>query len=337
MSDGPREASSPAVSVVMPCYNDEKYVAEAIESILNQTFADFELIIVDDGSTDTSSKIIDEFARRDSRIRVLRNLQPTGRGAARNRGIAAARADLIIFQDSDDTSVPDRLELQLEYMRTHPEIGLVASPNTIMDEDGTHLGTRRIPVSGAEVAKRLRCHTVFSHCAAMYRTRIIKEIGGYRNGFTQAQDYDMLLRLTERTTIGVLHIPIYRVRQCRSRISVVSNRKHKLAFGLLAKQFAEQRSRRGSDDYEMYVRLGRMPPPAAKGQDASAAAHSAAMVLRLLDCCEYRAALRFWYRGVLEDPRRLFKWLRLLLAIEVHAVLYYCGALDWVERHFRKH
>ncbi|MFO7906471.1 MAG: glycosyltransferase family A protein [Pirellulaceae bacterium] len=102
----------PAVSVIVPAHNDEPYIGQCIESILGQTFEDFELIVVNDGSTDNTPSIIEEYAAKDPRVRVIHTGQKSGRGAARNTGIEAARAELIAFQDADDLSVPDRLEIQ---------------------------------------------------------------------------------------------------------------------------------------------------------------------------------------------------------------------------------
>jgi glycosyltransferase involved in cell wall biosynthesis len=327
--------SQPMVSVIMPVHNDEKYVGEAIDSILNQTFNELELIIVDDGSTDGSSGIIDEYARRDPRIHVIRNPEATGRGAARNAGIELARADLMIVQDSDDTSVADRVEKQKAYMDSHPEVGLVASPHSYMTEDGSHLGTTRIAADGAELARRLRHYGAFCHCAAMYRTHAMREAGAYRNGFVQAQDYDMMLRVTEQTTVGVLNTPAYRVRQASSRMSLL-NRGRKEAFGRLAKEFARQRDERGSDDYDAYMRDGKMPESVREGPASSPLLYYSGVIRQLLDCHEYAGALRLLRSGIREYPWRVITWSRALALITAHYVLNKLGLLDWVQSRLRR-
>ena len=118
----------PLVSVVMPVYNTEKYVGEAIESILGQTFSDFEFIIVDDGSRDRSPAIIRDYERSDERIRCLRLERNAGTAAAKNHGIAAATGEFIAGMDSDDVSLPERLGKQLEFLRANPDIGAVGAP-----------------------------------------------------------------------------------------------------------------------------------------------------------------------------------------------------------------
>src|SRR5438045_3930995 len=111
-------ATSPTVSVLMPVYNGARYLAEAVESILAQTYRDFEFVIVDDGSTDRSPAMLDEYARRDSRVRIVRRGN-TGIVGALNDAIADSKAPLIARMDADDVSLPDRLEKQVGYMREH--------------------------------------------------------------------------------------------------------------------------------------------------------------------------------------------------------------------------
>ncbi|MCY3864790.1 MAG: glycosyltransferase family 2 protein, partial [Chloroflexi bacterium] len=123
----------PLVSVVMPVYNREIFVAEAIESILEQTFSDFEFVIVDDGSQDRSPEIIRQYERRDDRIRFLAFKQNKGKAAAKNFGIEAAQGQYIAGMDSDDVSLPQRLEKQVEFLRANPDIGVVGTRARLTD------------------------------------------------------------------------------------------------------------------------------------------------------------------------------------------------------------
>jgi len=130
------------VSVVMPVYNGEKWLAYAIDSILHQSLADFELIAVDDGSTDGSRKLLDDAARRDSRIRTAD--QPhLGVAAALNRGIALARSQVIARMDADDLSHPDRLQKQLAFLDKHPRVAALGSWARVIDERGRGTGEMR--------------------------------------------------------------------------------------------------------------------------------------------------------------------------------------------------
>ena len=135
----------PRVSVALPVHNCERYVAEAIESILAQTFTDFEFLIVDDGSTDGTLPILNRFAARDSRIRVI-SRPNTGIVGALNEILGLARADLVARMDADDVALPVRFERQVRYLDEHPECVMVGSRVTIIDPDGdalTEMGDAR--------------------------------------------------------------------------------------------------------------------------------------------------------------------------------------------------
>ena len=136
---------SPQVSVVMPVYNGERYLAEAIASILGQTFADFEFIIVDDGSSDGSPEIVREYAQRDSRILSVFLEKNQGEASARNRGIERASGKYIAAMDSDDISLPDRLRLQLEFLNKNPTIGVLGGNVWVIDQDYKFLGQSKLP------------------------------------------------------------------------------------------------------------------------------------------------------------------------------------------------
>ena len=123
---------APTVSVVMTVYNTERYVGEAVGSVLGQTFGDFEFVIVDDGSTDRSTTILKDFAARDPRIRLV-SRPNTGIVAAANEGIGLARGRYLARMDSDDVCLPRRFETQVNYLEQHPECVLVGSRVTVVD------------------------------------------------------------------------------------------------------------------------------------------------------------------------------------------------------------
>src|SRR5690349_10671348 len=124
----------PAVTVLMPVYNGEPFLREAIDSILQQTWADFEFLIVNDGSTDHTRDIIDSYD--DARIRVLDQAQNTGLAKSLNAGLRAARAPLVARQDADDRSHPERLAAQVEFMRAHPEVALAGTQVRVLNKHG---------------------------------------------------------------------------------------------------------------------------------------------------------------------------------------------------------
>src|SRR5580700_3628902 len=133
---------NPVVSVLMPVFNAQKYLALAVESVLDQTFREFELIAVDDGSSDGSSGILEEFARQDTRVRVI-SRPNTGIVGALNDALAVARGELLARMDSDDVCLPGRFEAQVKYMREHPEVVLAGTQVMVIDEDGDSIAPLR--------------------------------------------------------------------------------------------------------------------------------------------------------------------------------------------------
>ena len=190
---------SPTLSVIIPVYNRERYIKQALESILAQTFIDFELLIIDDGSTDHSPEIITSF--RDSRIHFVRNECNLGIPKTRNRGIELARGKYVAFLDSDDYACPTRLERQLAAISSHPECAMVGCWERPMDEFGHVFGAiKRRPVT-PEV---LRAYSLFrcgiSGRAMMGRTEILRH-NGFLEAFSVCEDFELSVRLSRKYRI----------------------------------------------------------------------------------------------------------------------------------------
>ena len=142
----------PKVTVVIPVYNREKYVCEAIESVLDQTFADFELLVIDDGSTDRSREAVQSY--HDPRIRLMSNEKNEGIPKTRNKGIGLARGEYLAFLDSDDRAYPERLAKQVAFLDRHPDYAAVGAWIDWMDEEGRPLGRiKRKAVSPDEIGR----------------------------------------------------------------------------------------------------------------------------------------------------------------------------------------
>ena len=210
--------SSPVISVLMPAYNTERYVAEAVESILGQTFTEFEFIIVDDGSTDGSLAVLRRYAAQDSRIRLV-SRPNTGIVGALNEGLSLAQGELIARMDGDDVSLPKRLELQVAYLDDHPRCVAVGCRVLMVDPDGAPL---RITCEELEhdeiVAAELRGWTAIENASATYRRCAVMEAGGYRKECETAEDLDLFLRLAERGDLANLPDVLYEYRQHFRRI-----------------------------------------------------------------------------------------------------------------------
>ncbi|MFA9478268.1 glycosyltransferase family 2 protein [Phycisphaerales bacterium AB-hyl4] len=196
------------ISVLMPAYNAERYIDEAIESVLAQTYRDFELIVIDDGSTDGTRTIADGYAERDERVRVLSHAN-MGMGASMNDARQHARYEWLAVLDSDDRMKPNRLARQLAFIEEHPDVSLLSSLVHLIDEQGRVIGTTRSPFTSAEaVAKAVRSNVLlgFHHPAQLMRKAAIDAVGGYRNAFWPCNDLDLLNRIAE-AGYGVLVQP----------------------------------------------------------------------------------------------------------------------------------
>ena len=188
----------PLVSVVMPVYNGEQYLAEAIESILAQTFADFEFIIVDDGSRDRSADIIRDYQKRDARIHLIQHERNERQASARNRGIRVAHGEYIAAMDSDDISLPERLRKQVEFLRAHPEIGAVGVGTQKVDEDLSPINAYRLRANHASIALEMIAGGIaIARGTMMVRRRLFLSSGGYNThpDFRFSYDSELTLRL----------------------------------------------------------------------------------------------------------------------------------------------
>ncbi|MCY3865734.1 MAG: glycosyltransferase family 2 protein [Chloroflexi bacterium] len=207
------EKAPPLVSVVMPVYNGEKYVAEAIESILGQALPDFELIIVDDGSADRSAAIIRSYAARDDRIRCVTLAQNTGEASARNRGMEVAQGEFVACMDCDDVSLPERLRKQAAFLQTNPEIGAVGTEALLTDENLKPHGLYGVAEGHARIAYDLQMGPCIVGATMMMRRKIVQACGGYDESLARSPDIELVARLIPRTRLANLPEPLYLYRQ----------------------------------------------------------------------------------------------------------------------------
>lgn len=183
--------SNPTVSVIMPVYNGEKLVREAIDSVLRQTLRDLELVIIDDGSTDTSADIAASIAQKDPRVRVIRNGSNLGVAQSLNKGLEAARGELIARADADDICLPGRLEKQVSFMLAHPEVGVCGCR---MRSNRTG-GVISYPQDDASIRAEMLFRNPIAHPAVIFKKSAVVLAGGYDAGSVPAEDYDLWVRL----------------------------------------------------------------------------------------------------------------------------------------------
>ncbi len=199
----------PVVSVVMPVYNSEKFVAEAIESILRQTFSDLEFIIVDDGSSDRSAAIIQEYAERDPRIRFFQHSENQGEAAARNTGMAHVTGKYIAGMDSDDVSLPQRLEKQVAFLEAQPHIGAVGVFYRFCDEALIPFRFRKLPTDHSIMALHfiLFTKTVMKSPAMMVRREHLDRQPLFDSSIVAGSDVKHYLRLLCENGIRFANVP----------------------------------------------------------------------------------------------------------------------------------
>lgn len=199
--------TTPKISVVMSVYNGEKYLREAVESILNQTFRDFELIIIDDGSTDGTAAILDSYT--DPRIVRLHNSQNIGLTRSLNRGLVVARGEFVARQDADDVSLPERLAIQIEYLQQHSHVGLLGTAYHVWDEQGRCTATHRQPLTDTEIRWQMLFHNAFCHTSVMFRRELVNgDESFYNEDLLYGQDYDFWAKLLRRTCAANLQTPL---------------------------------------------------------------------------------------------------------------------------------
>ncbi len=208
-----------AVSVLLPVYNGERYLRDAIGSVLSQTYTQFELLLLDDGSIDRSLEIMREFAARDARVRLISRAN-RGLVATLNELVDAAQGELIARMDADDVCLPDRFERQMRFLTDNPAVVCVGGDVELIDEAGRFLTTLRMLPEDAQIQDMaLRGHTTICHPCAVMRKSCVKAVGGYRQACYPTEDLDLWLRLGEVGRLANLRGPVLRYRLHTASIS----------------------------------------------------------------------------------------------------------------------
>jgi hypothetical protein len=215
------QPSVPSISVTMSVYNGERFLAGAIESVLDQTFGDFEFLILDDGSRDATHAIALHYAARDPRIRVIAR-ENRGLVVSLNELLAAARAPLIARMDADDICMPERFERQIAYMAAHPAIGVLGCWTEDIDENDAPYPLHAVdhPVDHAGFLHAIDAGLpLLCHPAVMFRRDLVLSVGGYHPAFSHSEDLDLWLRLASVTQMANLPDRLLRYRHYSQQVS----------------------------------------------------------------------------------------------------------------------
>jgi glycosyltransferase involved in cell wall biosynthesis len=217
------------VSILMTILNVESYVARAITSILDQAYSDFELIIIDDGSTDSTWPIVSGYAATDDRIVALRNEQNLGTSRALNKALELASGEYITRQDGDDFSMPQRLAKQVDFLSRHPQVGAIGTSIYIIDSNSNVVATQLLPATNDEIQQALLDYMCFCGPTLLVRKQHLREIHfEFNELLSYSEDYDLCLRLAEVTELVNLTEPLYQYRQHSNSVSY--QRRHQQMF-----------------------------------------------------------------------------------------------------------
>jgi glycosyltransferase involved in cell wall biosynthesis len=237
---------TPKISIVLPVYNAEKFLDENITSILNQSFGDFEFIIINDESKDKSLEIIKKYSKKDERIILLNNKKNLGCVNTRNRGLRMAKGEYIAVMDPDDVSLRDRFKIQVDYLDKHPEIFLIGGSAIIIDEEGNKLGVFSKYDAPSKIMRKLEKTNCLLHTSIMYRNT--KEFF-YREKFSISDDYDFILNVLSARK-KITNLPDFLIKYRVNQNSATFIKKNPNYFFQKAKEFYQQRIKTGKDDYE---------------------------------------------------------------------------------------
>jgi glycosyltransferase involved in cell wall biosynthesis len=228
-----RSFAQPEISVIMPCYNAERYIEESVGSILNQSFTNFELILINDGSADNTLRIINQYALADDRVVVI-DKQNTGQTDSMNVGINRARGRLIARLDNDDLAAPNRLAEQQAFLNKNSDVVLLGTCAYEIDAKGAIIRPGNYPKNKKLYNNLRKMKRFFPHSSAMFRLSMFKLMGGYNQRFKIAQDYDLWLRFAEKGRISCLKDRLVKIRIHENNYSNVYDVNRKMIIEAVA-------------------------------------------------------------------------------------------------------
>ena len=241
----------PKVSVIIAVFNGEILLPISIDSILNQTYKDFEVIIVDDGSTYKTKDVISSYlSYPHPHIHAIKHEKPMGPSIARNKAIEISKGEFIAILDHDDISYPEKLEKQVAFLDSHQDIGLVGTAVNVIDENGQFIIEHPVVETDREIQNELPRRHLFIHSSIMFRRAVIQRGGPYRKEFVLAQDYDFILRVSE-------HYKVWNLKEILVdwRISsrgLTNSKKHlQVKYAALAQYVCRER-RKGNEEQLLY-------------------------------------------------------------------------------------
>ena len=227
----------PRVSVIMSVHNEENWLVPAIESILNQTFQDLELRITDDGSSDGSRDILCHFQKQDPRVRLIRHEKKNGLAVSLNEQIRQAGGEYIARMDGDDMAHSERIESQVDFLDSHPEVALLGTYCNEIDKNGNKISLWKRPVTDQALRAALLYYNPFVHSTVMLRREVFKEAGYYNPKWRYAQDYDLWLRISRSYKMANLMRPLVDLRVDWDKLEKKNTEARRCEFNILLSHF----------------------------------------------------------------------------------------------------
>lgn len=238
------------LSIVLPVFNAAEYLKDAIDSVLNQTFGDWELLIADDGSSDSSVSIIEQYVQRDPRIKHFPNHANIGYLQTCNKLFLLAKGDLVTFQDADDISMPNRFEEQVRFLKMNPECMLVGT-HALYFQNCPHepFMFKRFATKDAEIKEQLFSGNQFCGASVMFRKKLFEKIGFYKVFFDRIgnEDYDYFFRASQLFQVANIPMELYCVRNSKNSISRTIKDPRQIISDKLVLFLARQRQSYGCD------------------------------------------------------------------------------------------
>ncbi|MDP2951457.1 MAG: glycosyltransferase family 2 protein [bacterium] len=222
--------NNPKVSVIMATCNGERFLRLAVESILNQTFKEFEFLIINDRSTDGTLQILKEFALKDKRIKVITNQENLGLTKSLNQALKEAKGKYIARMDDDDIAKLTRLEKQFEFMEARPDFALIGCLADVINEEGKVVDEKKLALDYKALKKKLLFNNQLVHSSWFLQSSILKEVGNYNEAFKKAQDYELLLRIAAKHPVCNLPEKLMQWRKRGDSLSFKDNLQQKYAL-----------------------------------------------------------------------------------------------------------
>ncbi len=235
----------PRITVLMPVHNGEPYLEASVRSILHQTYSDFEFLVIDDGSTDGTSRILRAY--RDPRLRIVENGRNLGVVETLNRGLSISRGEYIARMDCDDESLPERLERQVSFLDAHPEIGVLGTAGELIDEVGKSLGVFRYPLDHEVICFSMHFFNPLAHPSVMIRRNVVLDAGGYLSreaccwGGLIPEDYELWWRLSAVTRLANLPDRLFLLRKHGRNVTMKFGEEFRIAAAKINRDRIEAR------------------------------------------------------------------------------------------------